>query len=161
LHPFPCLDCLRRIWGSNTHTDLPAAAAALRKTVKNRVVASALRIKEGSTFRRGQQLGRLEANILNELQEQKNTAKRAIEEARKSFKKSKIEDWSQLSHKELERELMKRRVITEKSKTNENGKNSTNTVLEYSKPFEVLCNECVSKQITEEKTISHPKNTKL
>jgi hypothetical protein len=103
----------------------------------------------------------LEANILHELQEQKNTAKRAIDEARKSFKKSKIEDWSQLSHKELERELMKKRVIIEKSKTNETGKNSTDTVLEYSKPFEVLCHECVAKQITAEKTDSRPKDTKL
>lgn len=151
----------RRIWGSNTHTDLPAAAAALRKTVKNRVVASALRIKEGSTFRRGQQLGRLEANIIHELQEQKNAAKRAIEEARKSFRKSKIEDWSQLSHKELERELMKRKVILEKSKNNENGKTSTEAVVEYSKPFELLCNECVANQIAAGKTLSHTKDTKL
>lgn len=139
--------CQRRVWGSNTHTDLPAAAAALRKTVKNRIIASALRIKEGSTFRRGQQLGRLEANILHELREQKNAAKRAIEEARKALKRdSKVEDWSQLSRKDLVRELMKRKVITEKYKTNESGGTQIEANLLYTIPFVSLCNTCVATQ---------------
>jgi len=136
-----------RIWGSNTHVDLPSAATALRKTVKNRIVASALRIKEGSTFHRGRQLGALEANIIHELREKKNSTKRALEVARKSLKRdsAKTEDWSQLSQKELLRELIKRKVIM-KTASNDNETANDEANLEYSKAFVSLCNKFVSME---------------
>lgn len=141
------LQMLRRIWGSNTHVDLPSAATALRKTVKNRIVASALRIKEGSTFHRGRQLGALEANITHELREKKNSTKRALEDARKSLKRdsAKAEDWSQLSPKELLRELIKRKVIM-KTANNDNEIANDEANLEYSKAFVSLCNKFLSME---------------
>ena len=134
----------RRIWGSNTHADLPAAAVALRKTVKERIVTSALRLKEGRTFQRGRQLGALEANIAHELRERKKSAKRAIEDARKSLRREKFEDWSHLSEKDLKRELLRRKVIGLKDSVGSG--TEVEATFAYSKSFLSLCKKCVSSQ---------------
>jgi len=102
-----------RVWGSNTHSDLASATLALRKSIKDRIVTSALKLKEGSTFERGRAFGKREANIAHAIRDTEKAARRAIEDARRSLKRDekKDVDWADLSEKELRKELMKRNVI--------------------------------------------------
>eukprot|EP00816_Leptocylindrus_hargravesii_P002980 CAMPEP_0196818128 /NCGR_PEP_ID=MMETSP1362-20130617/64106_1 /TAXON_ID=163516 /ORGANISM="Leptocylindrus danicus, Strain CCMP1856" /LENGTH=531 /DNA_ID=CAMNT_0042196083 /DNA_START=69 /DNA_END=1664 /DNA_ORIENTATION=- len=108
-----------RVWVTTEHNnDLEAAAVSLRKEIKAKIVANALRIKEGTTFERGRYVGRTEAEL-------KHTAKEAVNTAKRLASQLKRDSWKKMSKDELRLELIRRGVCNEISSTTSNEKEST------------------------------------
>jgi len=101
-----------RVWGGNTHRDLESAAKDVRKTIKNRIVANALAIKEGSMFERGRLLGRLETETKWQIKDAGRRTREAVQDASARLKREREEDWSELGSDALLQRLVERNVLT-------------------------------------------------
>lgn len=100
-----------RVWGGNTHSDLESAAKDIRATIKARIVANALAIKEGKMFERGRMLGRIEAGAKWQAKDMGRRTRQAFEDAANQLRKKKGDDWSNLDGKELMKQLEEKNVI--------------------------------------------------
>ena len=100
-----------RVWGGNTHSDLESAAKDIRATIKARIVANALAIKEGKMFERGRMLGRIEAGAKWQAKDMGRRTRQAFEDAANQLRKKKGDDWSNLDSKELMKRLEEKNVI--------------------------------------------------
>jgi hypothetical protein len=83
-----------RVWGGNTHSDLENAAKDMRKTIKARIIANALTIKEGSMFERGRFLGRLETEAKWQAKDVGRRTRQALTDAAARLKKEREDDFS-------------------------------------------------------------------
>jgi len=101
-----------RVWGGNTNKDLESAAKDIRKTIKSRIVASALTIKEGSMFERGRVLGKLEAETKWQIKDAGRRTRQAVIDAAARIQKERDDDWSKLKGKELLQRLIAKNVIS-------------------------------------------------
>ena len=101
-----------RVWGGNTHSDLKSAAEDLRRTLKARIVADALTIKEGKMFERGRLVGRMEAEGKWRVRDVGRRTREALQVASARVRKERGEDWSKLSSEELMQRLVDKKVVT-------------------------------------------------
>lgn len=100
-----------RVWGGNTHADLADAVRDMRKTVKARVIVSALNIKEGSMFERGRLLGQLETEAKWRAKDAGKKTQKVIKDTQEKLWREREDDWSKLSSEELKKRLIEKKVI--------------------------------------------------
>jgi hypothetical protein len=134
-----------REWGGSTHVDLKSAALDIRQTVKARLVARALLIKEGGLFERGRILGQLETEAKWQAKELGKRTRQAMQDAINRHKKEREDDWSLLGVEELEQRLVDRKLIM-KSKATKDGELDEG----YSKGFVEVCQNCLGKKSSKE-----------
>eukprot|EP00980_Cylindrotheca_fusiformis_P014407 scaffold3840_cov129-Cylindrotheca_fusiformis.AAC.3 len=103
-----------RVWGGNTHSNLGDALRDLRATVKNRVIAQALKQHGSSAFTRGRLLGQAETEAKWQLKEKTQRAKDLITGGKRKQRQTleTPKDWSRLDSNLLEKKLVERGVIT-------------------------------------------------
>jgi len=127
-----------RVWGGNTHSDLESAAKDLRQTLKARIVANALTIKEGKMFERGRLLGRIETEAKWQVKDVGRRTRGALQDASARLKKERDEDWSKLSGEELMQQLVDKKVISVANERKGGGKDDRLNA-EVTATFAELC----------------------
>jgi len=127
-----------RVWGGNTHSDLESAAKDLRQTLKARIVANALTIKEGKMFERGRLLGRIETEAKWQVKDVGRRTRGALQDASARLKKERDEDWSKLSGEELMQQLVDKKVISVANERKGEGKDDRLNA-EVTATFAELC----------------------
>lgn len=128
-----------RVWGGNTHQSLPEALRDMRSTIKNRVISRALEQQGSTAFSRGRMLGQVETEAKWQLKEQKRRSKEVF----KGYgRQRKLDgDWSLLDSIRLERRLVERGVI--KEKTSSDGEGSSIIQKYYTDALIELARRCV------------------
>ena len=105
-----------RVWGGNTHSSLGEALKDMRSTIKNRVIAQALKQHGSSAFTRGRLLGQFETEARwlakNKTQKAKDLLSGEGRRRRRQWTSEVPRDWSRLDGTRLEKKLVERGVIT-------------------------------------------------
>lgn len=109
-----------RVWGGNTHQTLPEALQEMRNTIKGRVIQQALKQQGSTAFARGRMMGQLETELKWEVKEKKRISKEMFGVGKRVTRRPQ-EDWSQLETSRLERRLIDRGVIKEKTASDGEG----------------------------------------
>ncbi|KAL3941330.1 MAG: hypothetical protein SGBAC_004304 [Bacillariaceae sp.] len=108
-----------RVWGGNTHSSLSEALKDMRSTIKNRVIAQALKQHGSSAFTRGRLLGQAETEVRWQTKNKTQKAKDLLSgEGRRRRRRASEQprDWSRLDAIRLEKKLVERGVITKQGK---------------------------------------------
>lgn len=108
-----------RVWGGNTHSSLGEALKDMRSTIKNRVIAQALKQHGSSAFTRGRLLGQAETEVRWQTKNKTQKAKDLLSgEGRRRRRRASEQprDWSRLDAIRLEKKLVERGVITKEGK---------------------------------------------
>jgi hypothetical protein len=131
-----------RVWGGNTHSSLGEAFREMRATIKNRVIAQALKQHGSSAFTRGRLLGQAETEAKWQVREKTQRAKDLITgDGRKRRKTSPtLQDWSRLDSNLLEKKLVERGVIAKKKDGDTESKRA------YSAAMVEIARRCVDGQ---------------
>lgn len=129
-----------RVWGGNTHETLPEALKDMRRMIKNRVITRALEQQGSTAFSRGRMLGQVETEAKWQIKEQKRRSKEMFS-GRESRRQKSDSDWSELDSIKLERRLVQRGVI--KEKTTSDGEGSSVIQKFYTDALIELARRCV------------------
>ena len=129
-----------RVWGGNTHQSLAEALRDMRSAIKTRVISRALEQQGSAAFSRGRMLGQLETETKWQLKEQKRRSKEMFGGLGRRGKKV-DGDWSQLDSIRLERRLVERGAI--KEKTSSDGEGSSVIQKTYTEALIELARRCV------------------
>lgn len=131
-----------RVWGGNTHSSLGEAFREMRATIKNRVIAQALKQHGSSAYTRGRLLGQAETEAKWQVKEKTQRAKDLITgDGRKRRKTSQTQkDWSRLDSNLLEKKLVERGVIAKKKDGDTESKRA------YSAAMVEIARQCVDAQ---------------
>lgn len=100
-----------RKWGGNTQASLQEALIAMRSTVKNRIIASALKQQGSSAFTRGRMLGQIETEAKWQLKDKTKRTRELLGIDGGRRRKAEKEDWSANDAVSLENKLIERKVI--------------------------------------------------
>ncbi|CAJ1961597.1 unnamed protein product [Cylindrotheca closterium] len=125
-----------RVWGGNTHSSLGEALKDMRSTIKNRVIAQALKQHGSSAFTRGRLLGQAETEARWYAKNKAQKAKDLLSgEGRRRRRRAAEQqrDWSRLDANLLEKKLVERGVITKKKAENENQRTYSAAMVEISR----------------------------
>lgn len=127
-----------RVWGGNTHSSLGEALKEMRGTIKNRVIAQALKQHGSSAFTRGRLLGQAETEARWQMKEKSQRAKDLFsgEGRRRQRVSERPRDWSRLDSNLLEKKLVERGVITKQ-------KDESEIQRTYSAAMVEICHRCV------------------
>lgn len=122
------------------------ALRELRATIKNRVIAQALKQHGSSAFTRGRLLGQAETETKWQLKEKSQRAKDLISggvrKRRQTLTSEKPKDWSRLDSNLLEKKLLERGVIAKKKEQNTGSKRT------YSAALVEIARRCMDDQAT-------------
>ena len=126
-----------RVWGGNTHSSLGEALKDMRSSIKNRVIAQALKQHGSSAFTRGRLLGQFETEARWQAKNKTQKAKDLLSgRKRRRQWTSEPRDWSRLDTTRLEKKLVERGVITKK-------KGETESERTYSTAMVEIARRCV------------------
>jgi hypothetical protein len=141
-----------RVWGGNTHQNLPQALKELRSTVKNRVIGQALKQQQqgSSSFSRGRMLGQIETEAKWRTKDQTRRARNVLTGQGGNNRRRKTEeqprDWTQLDDVVLEKKLVERGVIKKIKEGDGPGSSSSGSRREYTKALINIARQCVADE---------------
>ena len=132
-----------RVWGGNTHQDLPEALYDMRKTIKQNIVMQAM--QGGSAFARGRMLGQAETEAKWQAKDIGRRTRQAIRDANVKLKIERENDWSELKVNELQAKLVEHKVIVLPDGKDKMAK-AESTIPEYTPGMVDLSRQCVAHE---------------